>query len=270
MLGTFSTALVTGASGGIGEAFARQLAALGLDLILVARSEDKLHALARELASQHSVQAHVIVADLARPGSATELHAETGRLGLEVDLLVNNAGYARAGAFAELTLEEQSDMIRLNVNTLTELTRLYLPAMRERHRGGIINISSTAAFQPVPYMAIYGATKAFVLSFSEALAEEVSADGVVVMALCPGATATGFQKRAGAWEDQRDSMQSADQVVLEGLRAFERGRRHFIQGGANKLMSVLARLGPRRLILSTTARVVNAHRYHGSAPKPKP
>jgi len=260
MLDTLSTALITGASGGIGEAFARQLAALGKDLILVARSEEKLHSLARELAAAHGVQAHVIVADLAQPGSAAALHADVQGPGLDVDLLVNNAGYARAGAFAELTLEEQADMVRLNVNTLLELSRLYLPAMRERGRGGIINVASNAAFQPVPYLAVYAATKAFVLSFSEALAEEVAADGVRVMALCPGATATGFQKRAGAWEDQRDSMPSPDTVVAEGLRAFERGRYYFIQGGVNKLTALVAHLGPRRLVLRMAARVVSSHR----------
>jgi short-subunit dehydrogenase len=201
VLDTFTTALVTGASGGIGEAFARQLAAQGKDLILVARSEEKLHSLARELAAAHGVRTHVIVADLARHDSASALYAEIERLGLDVDLLINNAGYARAGAFAELALDEQADMIRLNVNTLVELSRLYLPAMRGRGWGGIINVASNAAFQPVPYLAVYAATKAFVLSFSEALAEEVARDGVSVMALCPGATATGFQERAGAWED---------------------------------------------------------------------
>lgn len=260
MLDTYSTALVTGASGGIGEAFARQLAARGKDLVLVARSEEKLHALAQELSAAHGVQAHAIVADLARPGSAAGLFTQTERLGLEVDLLVNNAGYARAGAFAELTLDEQADMVRLNVNTLVELSRLYLPAMRERGRGGIINVASNAAFQPVPYLAVYAATKAFVLSFSEALGEEVARDGVRVMALCPGATATGFQERAGAWEDQRDSMPSAGTVVAEGLRAFERGRRYFIQGGVNKLTAIAARLGPRRFILRMAARVVSTHR----------
>ena len=254
------TALITGASQGIGEAFARQLAAQGKDLVLVARSGDKLKSLAEELASQYSVRVVALAADLSRPGSATALHAETERLGLAVDLLVNNAGFAKAGAFGELPFDVQADMVRLNVLTLTELARLYLPAMRERRRGGIINIASTAAFQPVPYMSVYGATKAFVLSFSEALGEEVARDGVTVMALCPGATATGFQERAGVWEGQHDSMVSPDKVVAEGLRAFERRRRYFIQGGLNKLASLAARLGPRRLVLRMAARVVNAHR----------
>ena len=255
-----TTALITGASGGIGEAFARQLAALGKDLVLVARSEEKLNSLARELASLHSVQARVIVADLARHDSAAALYAETERLGLAVDLLVNNAGFAKGGEFSELPFDVQADMVRLNVNTLTELTRLYLPSMRERRRGGVINVGSTASFQPVPYMAVYGATKAFVLSFSEALAEEVAADGVTVMALCPGATATGFQETAGVWEEQQSSMPAPDEVVADGLRAFERRRRWFVHGGTNKLPSIAARFLPRRLVVRMTGRVVNSHR----------
>ena len=254
------TALITGASQGIGEAFARQLAARGKDLVLVARSEDKLKALAEELASQHSVRVVALAADLSRHGSAAALHAETERLGLAVDLLVNNAGFAKAGAFGELPFDVQADMVRLNVLTLTELARLYLQAMRERRRGGIINVASTAAFQPVPYMSVYGATKAYVLSFSEALGEEVARDGVTVMALCPGATATKFWERAGAREDQHDSMVSPDKVVAEGLRAFERRRRYFIQGGLNKLATLAARLAPRRFVLRMAARVVNARR----------
>ncbi|MFN2244814.1 MAG: SDR family NAD(P)-dependent oxidoreductase [Anaerolineae bacterium] len=253
------TALITGASGGIGEAFARRLAALGKDLVVVARSENKLQALARELASLHAVQVRVIAADLARHDSAAALYAETERLGLAVDLLVNNAGFAKGGEFSQLSFEVQADMVRLNVNTLVELTRLYLPSMRARRRGGVINVASTAAFQPVPFMSVYGATKAFVLSFSEAVAEEVAGDGVTVMALCPGATATGFQETAGVWEGGQASMATADEVVAEALRAFEHRRRSFVQGATNKLMAFATRLGPRRLILHMTARVVGGH-----------
>jgi short-subunit dehydrogenase len=260
VLDGINTALVTGASGGIGEAFARQLAALGKDLVLVARSEDELNLLARELGSQHAVQAHVVVADLARHDSASALYAETGRLGLDIDLLVNNAGFAKAGAFSELPFDVQADMVRLNVNTLTELTRLYLPAMQQRQRGGVINVASNAAFQPVPYIAVYGATKAYVLSFSEAIAEEVAADGVRVMALCPGATATGFHDTAGVWVQQQSSMPTPDEVVAAGLRAFERGRRSFLHGATNQLTAIASRLLPRRLVVHLTARVMSASR----------
>jgi short-subunit dehydrogenase len=255
-----TTALITGASGGIGEAFARQLAALGKDLVLVARSEEKLNALAQDLASRHSVQASVIVADLARHDSASALYAETERLGLAVDLLVNNAGFAKAGEFSELPFDLQADMVRLNVDTLTELTRLYLPSMRERRRGGVINVASNAAFQPVPYLAVYGATKAYVLSFSEAIAEEVAADGVTVMALCPGATATDFHDTAGVWVQQQSSMPAPGEVVVAGLRAFERRRRSFLHGATNQLTAIASRLLPRRLVAHLTARVMNSHR----------
>ena len=260
VLGGVTTALITGASGGIGEAFARHLAALGKDLVLVARSEEKLNSLARDLASSHSVQVHVLVADLARHNSAAALYAETERLGLAVDLLVNNAGFARAGEFSEIAFDLQADMVRLNVNTLTELTRLYLPSMRERRRGGVINVASNAAFQPVPYIAVYGATKAYVLSFSEAVAEEVAADGVTVMALCPGATATGFHDTARVWVQRQSSMPTPDEVVTEGLRAFERRRRSFLHGATNQLTSVAARFLPRRLVVYLTGRVMNSHR----------
>jgi short-subunit dehydrogenase len=260
MLENIKMALITGASGGIGEAFARQLAALGKDLVLVARSEDKLEALAEGLRTRHGVAVHVIAADLARPAAARSLFEETERLGLEVDLLINNAGFGKAGAFTELPFEIQADMVRLNVNTVMELTRLYLPAMRQRKRGGVINLGSTASFQPVPNLAVYGATKAFVLSFSEALAQEVRGDGVTVMALCPGATATGFQATAGVWEGQRGTMPGPEEVVAQALRAFEQRRGYFVHGALNKVTAVVARLAPRPFVLPVAARMVSSHR----------
>jgi short-subunit dehydrogenase len=260
MLEGIGTALITGASGGIGEAFARQLAALGKDLIVVARSQEKLEALAKELRASCGVQVQVLVADLAQHDSARALFEETERLGLEVDFLVNNAGYGKGGDFTELGFEVQADMVRLNVNTLMELTWLYLPAMRQRGRGGVINLGSTASWQPVPYMSVYGATKAFVLSFSEALAEEVRSEGVKIMALCPGATATGFQSTAGVWEGQRSSMPGPDEVVRDALRAFEQGKTSFVHGFQNRLVAFFAsRLLPRRFVARMAARVVGAH-----------
>jgi len=250
------TALITGASSGIGEAFARQLASLGKHLILVARSEDKLKALAGELSARHGIRTHVLVADLSRPAAATSLFAATERLGWTVDLLVNNAGFSKAGEFTELAFDIQADMVRLNVNTLMEMTRLYLPAMRQRRRGGVINVASNAAFQPVPYMSVYAATKAFVLHFSEGLAEEVCGDGVTVMALCPGATATQFWTVAGAWEDRLGAMQSPDEVVTEALRAFERRKPCVTPGFGNRLVAFLSsRLGPRRLVTRIAASI---------------
>jgi short-subunit dehydrogenase len=261
VLAGVETALITGASGGIGEAFARRLAALGKNLVVVARSKNRLEALAAELAAQHGVKMHVIAADLARPDAAASIFAETERLGLTVDLLVNNAGFSKAGAFAEIPLEAQADMVRLNVSTLMELTRLYLPAMRQCRRGGVMNVASNAAFQPVPYMAVYGASKAFVLSFSEALAEEVRQDGVTVMALCPGATATGFWTVAGVWKDRLGAMDAPEKVVAMALRAFDQRKLWAMPGFRNRLAAFLSsRLGPRWLTLRMTAWVFRPHR----------
>jgi short-subunit dehydrogenase len=222
-------------------------------LILVARSEERLRELAQALSMEHGVHIQVITADLALPNSAAAVYAETEGLGVEVDLLINNAGFAKAGSFAELPFDVQAQMVRLNVNTLMELTHLYLAGMRQRGRGGIINLSSTASFQPVPSMAVYGATKAFVLSFSEAVAEEVAADGVTVMALCPGATATDFWAAAGLWADRLHSMTAADEVVAEALSAFKRRKYSYVPGFRNRLLALGARLGPRRMVLRAAA-----------------
>jgi short-subunit dehydrogenase len=252
-------ALITGASRGIGEAFARRVAARGQDLILVARSEDKLKALAEELTAQHHVQVRVIAMDLAQHHAAESLFAETERRGLIVDLLINNAGFARVGSFAEIPFDVQASMVRLNVNTLLELTRLYLPAMRQRRRGGVINVASNSAFQPVPYMAVYAATKAFVLHFSEAVAEEVAADGVTVMALCPGATATDFWHLAGKWEDRLSFMATPDRVVTAALRAFDHHKSSFVPGFLTKIVAFAAsRLGPRRLVARIAGWVIGS------------
>jgi short-subunit dehydrogenase len=258
VLAQVGTALITGASGGIGEAFARRLADRGKDLVLVARSEDKLRALAEELSTKQGVQTHVIVTDLAQPSAARPVFDETERLGLDVDLLVNNAGFCKVGEFAAIPLEVQARMVQLNANALMELSRLYLPAMRRRRRGGIINVASNAAFQPVPYMSVYAATKAFVLHFSEGLAEEVAADGVTVLALCPGATATDFWAVAGTWEDRLQTMATADEVVVGALRAFERRKSSFTHGFQNRAVAFLSsRLAPRRLVARIAGRMLN-------------
>ena len=253
------TALITGASGGIGEAFARQLAAQGKDLVLVARSEDKLNALARELAS--STQCKRTSSPPTWPSTTVPaaLYAETERLGWRWICWSTMPALAREGEFTELSFEVQADMVRLNVNTLMELTRLYLPAMRQRQRGGVINVGSTASFQPVPYMAVYGATKAFVLSFSEALAEEVAADGVTVMALCPGATATGFQATAGVWEEQRYSMPAPTRSWRRGCAPLSGAGVRSCMERANKLTAIAARFSPGAC-RSHDGRFVNSHR----------
>ena len=178
-------ALITGASGGIGACFARALAARGRNLVLVARSKDKLAELKREISAKHSLRIETIEQDLSLVGAAARLAANLQANGIAIDLLVNNAGFGAHGEFWNLPLDRQSEMLRLNIVTLTEFTHLLLPAMVERRSGGIINISSTASFQPVPYTSVYAATKAYVTSFSMGLAEEVDEYGVRVLALCP-------------------------------------------------------------------------------------
>jgi len=214
------TALITGASSGIGEQFARQLSARGHDLILVARREDRLRKLADELPGT----AHVVPCDLAR--EADQLHGRVSELGLDVDLLVNNAGFGTYGPFVDGDSARDADEIRVNCEALVTLTHAFLPAIVERDRGGVINICSTAGFQPIPYEAIYAATKAFALSFTEALSEELRGSGVRVLAVNPGPVPTEWQAVAG--HDDLPSVPGkieADQVVAESLAAYDRGRR---------------------------------------------
>src|SRR5688572_18039237 len=184
--------LITGASGGIGEAFARRLAGEKHNLVLVARSEDKLIALCDELMLEHKIMAHYVAVDLTEFQADTRLFNETEKHGLEINWLINNAGFGAVGDFLKLDLENQLRMITLNVMSLVALTHRYLEKMRERKSGVIINVSSTAGFQPIPFFATYAATKAFVTSFSEAIAEENRPHGIHVLNLCPGPTETGF------------------------------------------------------------------------------
>lgn len=257
ILDQIETVLVTGASGGIGEAFARKLAGMGKDLVLVARSRERLEALARELSEEHGIRAHAIAADLARPLAAQAVYAETEAMGWGVDLVINNAGFSRAGEFTEIPLDVQADMVRLNVGTVVDLSRLYLPAMRERRRGGIIQVASNAAFQPIPYMSVYAASKAFVLRLSAALAEEVRDEGVTVMALCPGVTATGFWEVAGLWEQPQRWMHTPERVVDVALRGFERRKLWVIPGVGYRLVAFLAsRVAPHRVATRVAAWIV--------------
>jgi uncharacterized protein len=253
---TGQRALVTGASSGIGAAFARELARRGADLVLVARSRDKLTALAAELNSSFGVAADVAVADLARPAAAQDLAAELSDRDLQIDILVNNAGF---GLFAPLDQADGaalSDMVALNVAAVVDLTRLYLPGMLARDRGAVINVGSTAGFQPVPYMAVYGATKAFVLSFTEALWAETRGTGVRVTALCPGSTDTGFFDVAG--EDAQVGRRiSPERVVHAALRALDRRRSTMVTGGAgNWLLTNSPRLAPRQIVTRMAERTM--------------
>ncbi|QAY77021.1 SDR family oxidoreductase [Sphingosinicella sp. BN140058] len=236
--------LVTGTSAGLGAEFARQCAARGDELVLVARRRDRLEALAAETG-----RAHVIVADLSAPDAPRRLLGEVERLGLSVSRLINNAGFGLAGRFAALPLARQRAMIDLNVASLTELTHLALPAMLARREGGILNIASTAAFQAGPGMAVYFASKAFVLSFTEALHQECRGTGIKVTALCPGPTATEFGEVAGvtSGDFSRYSL-DARRVVSAGLNGLERNQAVVIPGLMNKATAYATRLLPRALL----------------------
>jgi short-subunit dehydrogenase len=217
-----STALITGASKGLGEVFAEQLAARGTNVVLVARSRDALDDLASRLSRQYKIKAIALTADLADPQATDAIAAELDRRGIEVDLLVNNAGLGLSGDFLSHDLQREQGSIQVNVQALVALSHRFGRDMRARRRGGIINVASNASFQPLPAMATYAATKAFVLHFSEALGYELAADGVQVMAACPGPTATQFF--AGTSTNlSADSFDSAESVVRKTLAAFDRG-----------------------------------------------
>jgi short-subunit dehydrogenase len=239
------TALITGASSGLGWELARLFAADGSDLILTARRVDRLEALAAELQTGHGVHVRVIGLDLSRPGAARELFQQTTADGTQVDVLVNNAGFGKLVRFQDLPVETYTAMLELNVTALTELTRLFLPAMLARRRGHILNVASTASFQPGPNAAVYYASKAYVRSFSEALAEELRGSGVTVTALCPGPTKTGFGEES-AMEGTllfRYAMEAAP-VALAGYRAMRRGRTTVITGLGNRVLALNSKLLP--------------------------
>jgi short-subunit dehydrogenase len=248
---TRQTALVTGASSGIGLDLARVLAEDGHDLVLVARGEARLRELADNLAKRHGITAHVIVADLARPHAAVTIAGELQRRRIDIEILVNNAGFGLTAPFVETDLQKELDMIQVNVVALTELTKLLLIPMVARRRGRILNLASTAAFQPGPLMAVYYATKAYVLSFSEAIADELRDSGVTVTALCPGPTDTGFADVAQMTESRLFTMMrpmSSRQVALAGYRGMMAGRRIVIPGATNKMLVQSLRVSPRRMI----------------------
>ena len=254
-----NTTLITGASSGIGEAFARKLAAQGHDLLLVARSEEKLIALGNELGLNHNVRAQYVVLDLSATDAPARLLAETRQRNLEIDLLINNAGFGSMGEFAKLDLERELSMIDLNVRSLVELTHLFLAPMRERGSGSIINVASTAGFQPVPFMATYAATKAFVLSFSEALWEENRPYGVKIMALCPGVTDTGFFEASRMKRPPARTSQTSEQVVEVALRALKRGKSSVISGWPNRIAVETERVAPRALILRAVGAIMRPY-----------
>jgi short-subunit dehydrogenase len=245
------TALVTGASSGIGLDLAKRFAAEGFDVVLVARSQGKLEEVRAAIEGEHKVRAHVVTADLAQPGAAETLVVELERRGLEIDALVNNAGYALYGAFAETDLADELAMIQVNIVALTHLTKLVVRKMVTRRSGYILNLASTAAFQPGPLMSVYYATKAYVLSFSEALANELDGTGVTVTALCPGPTRTGFQARAQMEESKLvrgKEIMSAEEVARAGFEGLMKGKTVVIPGVGNKMLAQAVRFLPRKTV----------------------
>lgn len=252
-------ALVTGASSGIGEAFARQLRARGERLVIVARRGDRLAALATQLGGGTVVAS--IPLDLTQPDAPALLERELVARGLAVDLLVNNAGVGHTGRFAEEPLDRVLAMLDLNARSVVELTRRFLPGMLARGRGRIVNVVSTSAFQPVPYLAVYAATKALVLSFSEALATELAGSGVSVQALCPGLTATEFQAVAGTDRVlfSKTATLAPDVVAATSLAALERRRLRVVVGWQNRLALGAQRFLPSALVRKAGARLFRPH-----------
>lgn len=256
MINYQGTALVTGSSSGIGETFARELAGRGMNVVLVARSMEKLKALAAELTSKHSIRAEAICVDLGEAGSAESLFRETEARGINVTMLINNAGFATYGPFEALDLAREQEQIMLNVHALVGLTRLYLPELLKSPGSAIVNVASTAAFQPLPYMAVYGASKAFVLSFSEALWAQFKGTNVAVLALCPGPVNTRFAEVVGAAEAMVGKQDSPEFVVRKALRALENGKSFIIPRFSQHLLSSLARILPRHMIASISGKVL--------------
>ena len=249
-------ALVTGASSGIGVELGRQLARDGHDIVLSARSVAPMETLAAELKS-YGADAVVIPADLSQAGATAALAREIQTRGLQIDVLINNAGVGAIGRFDQIDPSRISEMLGVNVVALTELTRLLLPGMVARRRGKVMLLASTASFQPGPRMAVYFATKAYVLSLGEALAYELRGTGVTVTTVCPGATATNFFKVAGANEVAFGRAMSASEVARIGYRAMKAGRRVVITGTLNRILAVGGRFGPHSITLPATAALMS-------------
>ncbi len=243
------TALITGASSGIGEAFAYQLAKLGVNVIITARSEQKLKDIAQRIKSTYSVNVLVLSEDLAAKGAAESLFHKIKAENWSVELLVNNAGVGKWAGFLEETVENYEEMIELNITSLMKLTYLILPEMLRKGEGGIINVASTGSFQPCPYIAVYCASKAFVLSFSEALYGEYRSKGITVTALCPGNTATGFQSYANA-DTRGMRSDTPERVAIEGIAALQKGKSYTIVGMDNYFQSLLPRFLPRKAVIN--------------------
>lgn len=253
------TALVTGASSGIGTELARQLGAMGAKLVITARRKDRLEKLAEEIQTDHHVEVVVIATDLSEPDAAMKLFEETEGRKLHIDILINNAGFGTQAPFLDIPWEKTQEQMQLNMRSLTELCWRFGRAMKERGRGHILNVSSIGAYQPVPDFATYAAGKAYVRNFSEAIAYELADSGIKVCCLCPGGTVTEFSDVAGQEikPSMKPFMMSAEACARIGLRALLRGRRNIVSGLSNKLMCWLLRFLPRRTMVWAAAIVTS-------------
>jgi short-subunit dehydrogenase len=249
-------ALITGASAGIGTALAKQLAEAGTHLVLTARRTERLRELAAELSSEHGIKVEIFGADLSKSGIPKEIFAFTSGKKIEIELLVNNAGFGTFGYLHDAPEDRLLEMIQLNCSAVVHLTRLYLPGMVERRHGDILIVASTAAFQAVPFVSAYAATKAFDLIFSEGVAEEVRPFGVHVCALCPGSTNTEFKEVAGQPDRVFRVVETAEKVARIGLEGLSRGKTFVISGAMNRLMMESERLAPRRFAAQMAARIM--------------
>ena len=252
-------ALVTGASSGIGRELSRVLAREGHDLVLVARRRPELQELADELTSHYGTTSTVVTADLATPEGPRQVFDAVTAAGMDIDVLVNNAGFGGSGRFTETDAGHEQRMVAVNVVALTDLTKLFLPPMTQRRRGRVLNVASTAAFQPGPFMAIYYATKAYVLSFTEAIAEELVGTGVTATALCPGVVPSGFQDTAGISDSapllHSPGVKSAQFVAEAGYDGMIHGRRVVVPGTLNKIGVQSLRIAPRRAVVTVIRRL---------------
>ena len=253
-----ATALITGASNGIGLELAKVHASKGGDLVLVARNITKLNELKAELEKQNNIKVYNIGKDLSAPNAALEVYEETKKQNIQVDYLINNAGFGDFGMFVDLDWSKQLQMINLNITTLTHFTHLYLQDMVKRKSGKIMNVASTAAFQSGPTMAVYYATKAYVLSFSEAIDNEVSDKGITVTALCPGATESGFQAAAAMEESalvKGKKLPTSQAVAIYGYEAMLKGKTVAIHGFMNAVMANSVRFAPRALVVKLARKI---------------
>ncbi|WP_175990434.1 SDR family oxidoreductase [Bacillus sp. Marseille-Q1617] len=252
------TVLITGASSGIGLHFSHKFAQAGHNVVLVARSEEKLHSLAAELEGKYKIKAHVIKADLAETGASRFIYEQVTSNDIEVDILINNAGFGLFGEFEQTEIEKEKDMIQVNITALTELSKYFGKEMVNRKKGQILNVASTAAFQPGPLMSVYYATKAYVLSLSEALANEWEEYGVQVMALCPGATKTGFSDAAELQESRlfQSGVMTVEEVVEEAYKQMAHQKKVvIIPGMKNRVLAGSIRFMPRKLVTKIVRKV---------------